>query len=149
MRRAASRAAWTAGSKRAINTAMIAITTNSSMSVKPLRLRTVTVMVELSEIGSGGKGHPKLSKPRRNCHYAEWTPSQGRPLQQACADRMREKSGRKSRLRRSFRRHSFSMNGDENRCSDRVENTALLNKSQQWHPRLHSKQRSFQACRIL
>jgi hypothetical protein len=37
-RRAASRAACTAGSKSAIKTAMIAITTNSSMSVKPFRL---------------------------------------------------------------------------------------------------------------
>src|SRR5262245_55815750 len=35
MRRAASRAAWTAGRRRAINTAMIAITTSSSISVKP------------------------------------------------------------------------------------------------------------------
>ena len=32
-RRAASRAAWTAGSKSAINTAIIAITTSNSMSV--------------------------------------------------------------------------------------------------------------------
>jgi hypothetical protein len=39
MRRAASRAAWTAGSNRAINTAIIAMTTNSSMSVKPDRAR--------------------------------------------------------------------------------------------------------------
>ena len=38
-RRAASRAAWTAGSKRAINTAMIAITTNNSISVKARRVR--------------------------------------------------------------------------------------------------------------
>src|SRR6266436_9172504 len=35
MRRAASRAAWTAGKSRAIRTAMMAITTNSSISVKP------------------------------------------------------------------------------------------------------------------
>ena len=34
-RRAASRAAWTAGSKSAIRTAMMAITTSSSISVKP------------------------------------------------------------------------------------------------------------------
>src|ERR1700685_4478422 len=37
VRRAASRAAWTAGSNRAIRIAMIAITTNSSISVKPAR----------------------------------------------------------------------------------------------------------------
>jgi hypothetical protein len=36
---AASRAAWTAGSSSAISTAMIAITTSSSISVKP-RART-------------------------------------------------------------------------------------------------------------
>ncbi len=34
-RRAASRAAWTAGKSSAISTAMIAITTSSSISVKP------------------------------------------------------------------------------------------------------------------
>jgi hypothetical protein len=34
-RRAASRAAWTAGKSNAISTAMIAITTNSSIKVKP------------------------------------------------------------------------------------------------------------------
>jgi hypothetical protein len=35
-RRAASRADWTAGSSKAIRTAMIAITTSNSISVKPL-----------------------------------------------------------------------------------------------------------------
>src|SRR5437763_1251294 len=35
-RRAASRAAWTAGRSRAISTAMIAMTTRSSIRVKPL-----------------------------------------------------------------------------------------------------------------
>jgi hypothetical protein len=35
-RRAASRAAWTAGSSREIRTAMMAITTSSSISVKPI-----------------------------------------------------------------------------------------------------------------
>jgi hypothetical protein len=38
MRRAASRAACTAGSKRAMSTAMIAMTTRSSISVKAGRL---------------------------------------------------------------------------------------------------------------
>jgi hypothetical protein len=38
IRRAASRAACTAGSNSAIKTAMIAITTNSSIRVKPERL---------------------------------------------------------------------------------------------------------------
>src|SRR3954469_5067431 len=35
IRRAASRAAWTAGNSRAISTAMMAMTTRSSISVKP------------------------------------------------------------------------------------------------------------------
>jgi hypothetical protein len=38
MRRAASRAAWTAGSRRAISMAMIAMTTSSSIRVNPERL---------------------------------------------------------------------------------------------------------------
>jgi hypothetical protein len=37
LRRAASRAAWTAGNSSAINTAMIAMTTSSSISVNPRR----------------------------------------------------------------------------------------------------------------
>jgi hypothetical protein len=41
--RAGSRAAWTAGSNKAISTAMIAMTTSSSMSVKPLRLLNIDV----------------------------------------------------------------------------------------------------------
>ena len=39
MRRAASRAAWTAGSRSAINTAMMAITTSNSIRVNPRRMR--------------------------------------------------------------------------------------------------------------
>ena len=35
IRRAASRAAWTAGKSKAIRTAMMAMTTRSSISVKP------------------------------------------------------------------------------------------------------------------
>ena len=38
-RRAASRAAWTAGNSRAIRTAMIAITTSNSISVNAFRPR--------------------------------------------------------------------------------------------------------------
>src|ERR1700733_14532571 len=38
LRRAASRAAWTAGSSRAMSVAMIAITTSNSIKVKPERL---------------------------------------------------------------------------------------------------------------
>ena len=50
MRRAASRAAWTAGKSRAINTAMIAMTTNSSISVKPVRLRGFPVITQPSSM---------------------------------------------------------------------------------------------------
>src|SRR5215472_9513018 len=45
-RRAASRAAWTAGNSRAINTAMIAITTSSSIKVKPRRLKLIRKLPE-------------------------------------------------------------------------------------------------------
>src|ERR1700712_1774244 len=47
-RRAASRAAWTAGSNSAIRTAMIAITTSNSISVKPRR--EIDRMAKLSSI---------------------------------------------------------------------------------------------------
>src|SRR3954454_19855860 len=43
IRRAASRAACTAGSSRAIRTAMIAITTSSSIRVNPARFRGVLI----------------------------------------------------------------------------------------------------------
>src|SRR5262249_37665623 len=46
-RRAASRAAWTAGRSRAINTAMIANTTSSSISVKPRRGRVMGGLLHL------------------------------------------------------------------------------------------------------
>ena len=42
-RRAASRAAWTAGKSKAINTAMMAITTRSSISVNPRRILVVLI----------------------------------------------------------------------------------------------------------
>src|SRR5262249_33826034 len=48
-RRAASRAAWTAGRSRAIRTAMMAITTSNSIRVKPRRLM----------------GRPSLNLPER------------------------------------------------------------------------------------
>src|SRR4029079_3819545 len=44
MRAAASRTFWTAGSSRPIRTAMIAITTSSSMSVNPERWRRAAAM---------------------------------------------------------------------------------------------------------
>src|SRR5271166_567692 len=48
MRRAASRADWTAGSKRAINSAIMAMTTRSSISVKPLCLADLDMEPSLS-----------------------------------------------------------------------------------------------------
>src|SRR5208337_2318794 len=45
MRLAASRADWTAGSNRAISTAMIAVTTRSSIRVKP-RHRFITDLLQ-------------------------------------------------------------------------------------------------------
>src|SRR6516225_5813526 len=55
MRLAASRTFWMAGSKRPIKTAMMAITTSSSISVKAVRRRMADL---LSGIGGGlpGKG---------------------------------------------------------------------------------------------
>jgi hypothetical protein len=41
LRRAASRAAWTAGNNNEIKTAMMAITTKSSINVKPFRLLVI------------------------------------------------------------------------------------------------------------
>src|SRR6185312_11963618 len=57
-RRAASRAAWTAGSKSAISTAMIAITTSSSIRVKPRRTRDPTRLPCPLESFAAGIGHP-------------------------------------------------------------------------------------------
>src|SRR4051812_44334600 len=52
-RRAASRAAWTAGKSRAISTEMIAITTSNSISVKPGRHRRRVVRA-VEDAGTGG-----------------------------------------------------------------------------------------------
>src|SRR5437660_12026573 len=63
-RRAASRAAWTAGRSKAIRTAMIAITTSSSINVKArrrigsLRLKTdghASTRIERGSIGDAGR----------------------------------------------------------------------------------------------
>src|SRR5271166_3583579 len=50
-RRAASRADWTAGSSRAISTAMIAMTTSSSIRVKPRRRNRVIVCLPIEKSG--------------------------------------------------------------------------------------------------
>ena len=49
MRRAASRAAWTAGNSRAISTAMIAMTTRSSMRVKAERFPRILMAMSFEE----------------------------------------------------------------------------------------------------
>src|SRR5262245_59981605 len=52
-RRAASRAAWTAGSSRAMSTPMMAITTKSSISVNPRRRRIIGVSpIEAAHTGT-------------------------------------------------------------------------------------------------
>src|SRR3954462_13359331 len=48
-RRAASRADWTAGRSRAMSTAMIAMTTRSSMSVKAERLPRILMAMSLDD----------------------------------------------------------------------------------------------------
>src|SRR4051812_14552077 len=57
-RRAASRAAWIAGRRSAISTAMIAITTKSSISVKPGRRRDGKIMTFLILYGTEGREAP-------------------------------------------------------------------------------------------
>src|SRR5262249_38477163 len=67
MRRAASRAAWTAGKSSAIRTAMMAITTNNSMSVKPLRRTLMEVLLnrgtEVDRAGAGPRDRSDSRKP--------------------------------------------------------------------------------------
>src|SRR5262249_48285841 len=53
-RRAASRAAWTAGKSKAIRTAMMAITTSNSISVKPCARRVF--ITHLRDVRSEWKG---------------------------------------------------------------------------------------------
>src|SRR3954471_24384057 len=65
-RRAASRAAWTAGSKRAIRTAMIAITTRSSIRVKPRRLKPIPLISEKK----GNEGERTSTGARRTVRIA-------------------------------------------------------------------------------
>src|SRR5262249_58510004 len=66
-RRAASRAAWTAGRSRAMRTAMIAITTSSSISVKPSRRRQADVMTGAPKDSDGNErtGRPGATSRRR------------------------------------------------------------------------------------
>src|SRR5262249_57051114 len=53
IRRAASRAAWTAGKSSAISTAMIAMTTSSSISVKPRGCGGASVRVIVGYLRKG------------------------------------------------------------------------------------------------
>src|SRR5262245_26241330 len=55
-RRAASRAAWTAGSNRAIRTAMMAITTRSSIRVNPRPARVMGKLLLVETRAEGGDG---------------------------------------------------------------------------------------------
>src|SRR5579883_1143381 len=76
-RRAASRAAWTAGKSRAINTAMIAITTNSSISVKPRR-RIIKTSPSLDQTGRS-LGRVERPGKRQRVIRAQTMQEQGRP----------------------------------------------------------------------
>src|SRR5262245_2653458 len=53
MRLAASRTFWTAGSKRPMRLAMIAITTSNSISVNPRRVRSPSTRMAVLEQGCG------------------------------------------------------------------------------------------------
>src|SRR5258707_10538814 len=68
-RRAASRAAWTAGSRSAIRTAMIAMTTSNSISVNPRgsgrRAMTIRDLRRLGEETGGMLGKRGMSRRRR------------------------------------------------------------------------------------
>ena len=65
MRRAASRAACTAGSKSAISTAMIAITTRSSISVNPRRERCMAAPPGINIAKSAVGPDTKILSARR------------------------------------------------------------------------------------
>src|SRR5271166_2307808 len=73
MRRAASRADCTAGKSRAIKTAMIAITTKSSMRVKPLRIdriaSDVMVIFPSGEMNGYGVSQLREGTVRRELDY--------------------------------------------------------------------------------
>jgi hypothetical protein len=68
MRRAASLAAWTAGSKSAIKTAMMAMTTSSSIRVKPTRRRGAI-------LGMGDSSTMDLTTHRDDARRAKMPPS--------------------------------------------------------------------------
>src|SRR5438270_6100505 len=61
-RRAASRAAWTAGRSRAIKTAMMAITTSSSMRVKARLRRRGRIMRGLRFEEKRGRGRTDVAR---------------------------------------------------------------------------------------
>src|SRR3954465_1736050 len=72
VRRAASRAAWTAGRSKAMRMPMIAMTTNNSISVKPGRGRERLGDMEaffVRRIGAGG--HGTLSRPVSGVNAAD------------------------------------------------------------------------------
>src|SRR5262245_19798136 len=63
MRRAASRAAWTAGRSRAMSTAMMAITTSRSISVKPVRGGPGVFMGDLGWYVAVGRWYEPVETP--------------------------------------------------------------------------------------
>src|ERR1700733_7793742 len=78
LRRAASRAAWTAGSSRAMRVAMIAITTSNSIKVKPERLvrsDATRFMTRLLKPGTERKEHDD-AETLEHCGKLQWREKQ-------------------------------------------------------------------------
>src|SRR5262245_41591179 len=63
MRAAASRTFWTAGTSRPMRMAMIAITTSSSISVKPRRERVAVMVSSRTIAGGDNRGDGELRDP--------------------------------------------------------------------------------------
>src|SRR5947209_6835084 len=78
-RRAASRAACTAGSKSAIKTAMIAMTTRSSISVKPLVPGDVSLMMGLARVMKRRADEGVRRGEFKDNTSRRWRQSQGSP----------------------------------------------------------------------
>src|SRR4051812_10287720 len=91
-RAAASRTFWTAGTKRAIRTAMMAITTSSSISVNPRRCGMVTPPVRRKGPGPNGMTVPfaAYSIPRRGRGKGRPAGKKVSRVREVAADRPRE-----------------------------------------------------------
>src|SRR3954465_14711808 len=77
LRRAASRAAWTAGSRRAIRTAMMAMTTSSSINVNPRRRIMGIIPVERRGTGRPRDAREDDANPGRETSVRGEEPGRG------------------------------------------------------------------------